>query len=279
MTDRSATFMLIGESDVGKTHYGAQLLRRLNSVNGSMVLENSDNLEPFVEAMDKISRGLAGRHTPRTESTLSRWTISRKSDGAEFDLHWPDYGGEQINSIINERIMPLAWHDKIIGASAWAFMLRPSHIRLPEDVLTRGTSLPSSESDVESILSPQSRLIEILQMLRFKHAAYSENWSNPPPMCVLLSCYDELHTDLDPSEYCKEHLPLLDSFLSTNWNRNNLRFFGVSPLGQPLSDSDPDEKYVDSGPEKMGYIIDENGEQSDNLLLPIDWMLSASARV
>lgn len=278
MTELATSFLLIGESDVGKTHYGAQLLRRLNSTRGSMTLENSENLEPFVETMDQISRGLSGRHTPRSESTLSQWSILRKSDQARFDLHWPDYGGEQISSMINERRMPLTWRDKITGASAWAFMLRPSRVRLPEDVLTRGTSLASSGADADDALSSQSRLVEILQMLRFKHAAYAEKWSNPPPMCVLLSCYDELNTHLTPIEYCKEYLPLLDAFLAANWSGDDLKIIGVSPLGQPLSDSDPDETYVATGPEKMGYVVDERGERSDDLLTPIDWMLSAVIR-
>lgn len=278
MTESATSFLLIGESDVGKTHFGAQLLRRLNSANGTMALVDSDNLEPFVETMDQISRGLSGRHTPRSESTLSRWTVSRKSDQSRFDLHWPDYGGEQISSMINDRRMPSAWREKIIAASAWAFMVRPSRVRLPEDVLTRGARLPPSESDSRATLSAQSRLVEILQMLRFKYAAYAEEWSNPPPICVLLSCYDELNTALTPAEYCQKHLPLLDAFLATNWADENMRIFGVSPLGQSLSDSDPNETYVATGPEKMGYVVYESGERSADLLEPIDWMLSTATR-
>ena len=72
MTERSASILLIGESDVGKTHFGAQLLRRLNSGLGTMELINSDNLQPFRETMDQISQGLAGRHTPRSESSTSK---------------------------------------------------------------------------------------------------------------------------------------------------------------------------------------------------------------
>ena len=278
MTRSAGSFMLIGESDVGKTHYGAQLLRRLNSSNGSMTLENSDNLEPFIETMDHISRGLSGKHTPQSESTMSRWVVSRKCDDAIFELHWPDYGGEQVSSIINDRRMPAIWHEKIIKASAWAFMIRPSRVRLPEDILTRGSCLPKTQDTNDTTLSAQSRLIEILQMLRFKNSAYSESWRCPPPMAVLLSCYDELNTDLSPDEYCSKHLPLLDSYLSTNWEQNKLKFFGVSQLGQPLSDSKPDEQYMEDGAEEMGYVVNDENIKTNDLLLPIDWMLSASIK-
>ena len=277
MTKSATSLLLIGESDVGKTHFGAQLLRRLNSERGSMRLEKSDNLKPFVETMDQISLGLAGGHTPQNESTLSRWTVVRKADNVQVDLHWPDYGGEQISKLVDERRMPLIWREKITSASAWAFMVRPSRVSLPEDVLTRGAStLGSSSASSAAALSTQSRLIEVLQMLRFKHATYKEDWSTPPPLCVLLSCYDELQTHLNPVDYCKEHLPLLHAFVSTNWPGHRVRIFGVSPLGQPLSDSDPDTDFVDSGPEKMGYIVDEAGERTSDLFTPIEWMLNAA---
>lgn len=276
MTYQASSFLLIGESDVGKTHYGAQLLRRLNTGNGAMTLDNSDNLEPFVETMDQISRGLAARHTPRRESTLSRWTVVRKRDGRSFDLNWPDYGGEQISSMINERRMPLAWRNKIANAAAWAFMVRPSQVRLPGDAFTRQVRLPAADTEADSVLSPQSRLVEILQMLRFKTSAYSEDWYTPPPLCVLLSCYDELNTDLPPGEYCDNHLPMLASYLGAHWPGASLKFFGISPLGRALSDSDPDKAFAAAGPDKMGFVISEDGELSDDLLAPIDWMLNAS---
>ena len=278
MTDSAATFMLIGESDVGKTHYGAQLLRRLNSPNGSMTLENSDNLEPFIETMNNISKGLSGRHTPQSESTTSRWVVSRNRDKTKFELNWPDYGGEQVSSIINDRRMPSIWHEKIVKATAWAFMIRPSRVSLPEDVLTRGSCLPQTQDSSDTTLSAQSRLIEILQMLRFKNSAYSESSQPPPPMAVLLSCYDELNTGLSPDEYCRKHLPLLDSYLSTNWGQDKLKFFGVSPLGQPLSDSKPNEQYIEDGAEEKGYVVNDEKTSTNDLLLPIDWMLSAAMK-
>lgn len=276
MTLTTSSFLLIGESDVGKTHYGAQLLRRLNSDSGSMCLKNSPNLTPFLDTMNKLSQGLSGLHTPRSESSESQWSVSRKSDGVDFELNWPDYGGEQISSMIHERRMPAIWRDKILTASAWAFMIRPSNVRLPEDVMTRQVRLPPSKDSQESQLSPQLRLIEILQMLKFKRSAYTEDWSTSPPLCVILSCYDELNTDMNPREYCETHLPLLASFLSSNWSDKYVEYFGVSPLGKSLSESKPDK---DFSPDKMGYVIGEDGIRDQDLLAPIDWMLNASASI
>lgn len=274
MNNNSASFLLIGESDVGKTHYGAQILRRLNTGNGSMELIDSDNIDPFVDVMDQISQGLSGSHTPRNQSTTSRWTVKRKSDDKLFDLHWPDYGGEQISAIVNDRRMPTAWRERLQTASAWAFMIRPNRVRLPEDIFSRSAGLPASDEKDQHNLSAQSRLVETLQMLKFKNAAYSGNWRQQPPLCVILSCYDELNTDLGPEQYSRENLPLFYAYLSANWDRENYKVFGVSPLGQALSDTNPDEEFVKKGPDRMGYVLDEMGDKSSDLLAPIDWMLN-----
>ena len=47
-------------------------------------------------------------------------------------------------------------------------MVRPSQVPLPEDILTRAVSLPAVDDPANSTLSPQSKLIEVLQMLQYK---------------------------------------------------------------------------------------------------------------
>ena len=65
--------------------------------------------------------------------------------------------------MIDGKSLPAAWRDKIVKASGWIFMVRPSHIPLPEDILTRAVSLPAVDNPKNSTLSPQSKLIEALQ--------------------------------------------------------------------------------------------------------------------
>ena len=143
MTDAPRSLLLLGESDVGKTHYGAQVLRRLNGGRGAFTLVNGANLKPFRTALDKISQGLSAPHTPRAEYSESTWTLRQRSSGSTMDLVWPDYGGEQVSEMIDGKSLPAAWRDKIVKASGWIFLVRPSQIPLPEDILTRAVSLPA----------------------------------------------------------------------------------------------------------------------------------------
>ena len=276
MTSAPQSLLLLGESNVGKTHYGAQVLRRLNTGRGAFELVDGKNLKPFRTALEKISQGLSAPHTPRAEYSESIWTLREKATDTHMDLLWPDYGGEQVSAMIERKSLPPAWREQIVCASGWIFMVRPSQVPLPEDILTRAVSLPPLDDITSSSLSPQSKLIEVLQMLQYKKRSYLEHKGLLPPLAVVLSCYDELATEALPDAYCRFHLPMLNQFVSSNWPKDRLRIFGLSPLGQPLSQTTPDHDYAASGPEKNGFVIDENGAKSDDLLAPVEWILSVS---
>ena len=275
MKNALSAILLLGESDVGKTHYGAQVLRRLNGGKGAFELVNGENLLPFKTALDKISLGLSAPHTPRAEYSESIWRLRRRADGSTMDLIWPDYGGEQISGMIDGKSLPATWREKLLKSSGWIFMVRPSQVPLPEDILTRAVSLPAVDDTESQTLSPQSKLVELLQMLQYKRQSYLEHKDKPPPLAVLLSCYDELNTKQPPRDYCRAQLPMLYQYLSSNWPSDRLRFFAVSPLGQALSPTQPNNAYADSGPETKGYVMDEGGLQTDDLLAPIEWLLSS----
>ncbi len=268
--------LLLGESDVGKTHYGAQALRRLNAGRGAFELVNGENLRPFRTTLDKISQGLSAPHTPRAEYSESIWSLRRRSDGSTMDLIWPDYGGEQISGMIDGKSLPATWREKLLKSSGWIFMVRPSRVPLPEDILTRAVSLPAVDDAKSLTLSPQSRLVELFQMLQYKRQSYLNYEVDLPPLAVLLSCYDELNTEQEPRDYSRAQLPMLEQYLSSQWPSGRLRFFAVSPLGQALSPTKPNNEYAASGPETKGFVIDENGLQTDDLLAPVEWLLSSS---
>ena len=113
-------------------------------------------------------------------------------------------------------------------------------------------------------------------MLRYKTNAYVDHGCPSPPMAVLLSCYDELGTSETPPAYCRRSLPMFHRYLTSNWPETRLRIYGVSPLGKPLSPTQPDEDYAASGPESQGFVIDEYGEETDDLLAPVQWLLNAT---
>ena len=61
-------------------------------------------------------------------------------------------------------------------------------------------------------------------MLQYKRQSYFDHEDELPPLAVLLSCYDELHTEQPPRDYSRAQLPMLDQYLSSHWPSGKLRF-------------------------------------------------------
>ncbi len=64
---------------------------------------------------------------------------------------------------------------------------------------------------------------------------------------------------------------MLLSFISSVWRKPTI--LGLSALGKQLSKSDVDLEYANNGPEKYGYIILPDGRKSDDITIPIQWLL------
>jgi hypothetical protein len=121
MTLITDSLLVIGESGTGKTHFGGQLLLRLRKGRG--VLKSAiapDSIRAFDEVLTCLNEGKAAPHTASNffgEETLPL------IDGAgnRIDLKWPDYAGEQIKNIREDRLMPVPWRDRLLRSKGWLF--------------------------------------------------------------------------------------------------------------------------------------------------------------
>ena len=270
----SSSILLIGESGVGKTHYGAQLLRRLMNVRGALRMNGAaTNLEPFEAALESLNEGRAADHTARSVYVDSEWPVI-DADGNQAGLVWPEYGGEQIKSIIETRRLPDAWQVRVDRADAWLLLIRLQQTRMGDDMLSKPLNdLRGATSENQEVRpSDQARLIELLQMLLFSHAATARP-GQVPSLCVLLTCWDEAVFAGIPAEAFRERLPLVSAFVRSNWR--NPETMGLSALERPLSPTERDLEYASRGPEQFGYVIQGDGERTSDLTVPIHALLRA----
>ena len=266
----SGSVLLLGESGVGKTHYGAQLLNRLMKGDGCLSMDgHATNLEPFQAALERLNEGKAADHTPTSTYVDSVWPVA-STDGRRGDLVWPDYGGEQISSIVSSRRVPSGWQTRVREAPSWLLLIRLQHTRIDEDIFSRplGGLGGTSAEDREAQVSDQAKLVELLQILLYASGRAVERKPLPGPrLGVLLSCWDELGFDGTPADALAERLPMLFDFIRSNWLAPSI--MGLSALGHPLSPHERDKAYVSRGPEHFGYIVLEDGSRSPDLTQPI----------
>lgn len=272
MKKKENSILLIGESGVGKTHYGAQLLQRLMKGDGLLRMNGAaTNLEPFETALESLNEGRAADHTATSTYVDSVWPVAGR-DGRKAELIWPDYGGEQIKSMISARRVTTSWQERIQTAEAWLLLIRLQQIRVSDDIFSRslvdlrGKSVENFEIEI----SDQARIIELLQMFMFVGSAL-ERPLDRPRLCVLITCWDELGFEGTPVAALDKQLPMLGAFIRSNWSQPTV--LGLSALERPLSANDRDKDYASRGPEEFGYVIQADGSRSTDLTVPINLLL------
>jgi hypothetical protein len=263
---------LFGESNVGKSHYGGQLVARIETERYALRLRTaSPDLGPFEEVRSQLNAGLPASHTPSAVYKESIWPIIT-TEGLQFDLVWPDYGGEQIKQLIDTRRMDEAWLDRVQSAHGWLLMVRPELAKQDDDIFSKplGDVRPPALADIAvPRRSTQARLVELVQMLL--HIRGLKKGSSPPALVVLLSCWDELGLveGTKPTDVLSTRLPLLASFINNRWKSGLSTVYGLSALEIPLLKDQANEEFINRGPENFGFVIDSEGGRNPDLTLPI----------
>lgn len=276
------SILLIGGPDTGKTHYGGQLLGRLQDSQGQLSLRGSPkNIMPFEEALKCLGQGVSASHTAATTYDEVVLPITLPNQG-DVDLIWPDYGGEQIKHMLEQRRITDEWRRRIEQSVGWLLFVRLDRIVAPEDVISRPRTTSRIEIDGEIGAvqrSTQAELVELLQFLLFIKGIGTLQRVTHPSLLVLLSCWDELAISdqhVPPARLLHRYLPLFADFINATWEKDQATIMGLSSLGKPLKFDEPDQEYLDQGPEQFGYVVQNDGEQSTDLTIPLTHLINQS---
>lgn len=269
------TILLVGESNVGKTHYGAQFLKRLMVKACALKMSGAPtNLEAFNTALSCLTEGKSTDHTPANTYVESVWPITDEA-GRYAELIWPDYGGEQVRNLVTQRRIPAAWRERVLEATDWVLLIRLHSLRSEDDLFSRPLqSFTAAEPEGEEVAyepSDQARTVELLQMLLYLAQLHLDQPLRKPRLTILLSCWDELETSELPADLLATRLPMLWSFVRSNWMSPTV--IGLSALERALSKTDADMEYAIRGPEEFGYVVLPNGEKNTDITLPIQCLM------
>ncbi len=273
------TILLVGESNVGKTHYGAQFLKRLMVKACALKLSSAPtNLEAFNTALSCLTEGKATDHTPANSYVESVWPI-KDDAGRSAELVWPDYGGEQVRNLVSQRRIPPAWRDRVLQATDWVLLIRLHSFRSEDDLFSRPLQLfAAAEAQEEATAyepSDQARTVELIQMLLYLAQFHLDQPLRKPRLTILLTCWDELDTAELPADLLASRLPMLWSFVRSNWTSPTV--IGLSALERALSKTDSDVEYATRGPEEFGYVVLPDGTKNADITFPIQHLMADGA--
>ena len=274
--------LVIGRANSGKTHFFGQLYGRLKEPRSSLNINGTPaNLEMLGEVFEALSEGKASAHTvAETWNSLKIPLIDE--NGKEFDINWPEYAGEQWDTIFSTRSLDEKWKSQLDDSDKWLIVMRVESEPTFPDFLEK---LANNEKPEKKHESPNSTnwdanpyWVEKLQILLQLSKTQIANKVQSPKVAVLLSCYDEVNTEnATPHMILEQRLPMLASYLVSNWDEDKLSIWGLSALGKELTEASKDEDFIDEGPENQGWVISPNEtieQKNIDLTLPIKWLLN-----
>jgi len=275
--------VVLGGPNSGKTHFAGQLYGRLQRRPEALRLRQDAGTPPDLHVLEEVLRclesGRAAAHTASaTWDTVSLPLVDTQE--RPMDLRWPDYGGEQINAVTKDRLVSEHWRERLVAASGWLLFIRlRNEITYPDRLATLTDGPPeTADPETRKDWDANAKLVELLQILLHVGEIGTVKRITAPRLAVLLSCYDEQGGGLQPPrEALRARLPLLSSFIESNWRAESLSIWGLSSLGRLLKEDSSDDAFIDSGPEFQGWIVPpEGGKRDPDLTAPLAWILEGA---
>jgi len=280
---KASDILVLGGSDAGKTHYAGQLLGRMrHDRSGRLRVRRGgvDDLSKLEEVLACLEEGRAAGHTPAETWTGIRCELET-DDGSSVVLEWPEYAGERLFALVDRRLMPDEWRESVHSASGWMLFIRPSRLKLYEDLLVRPTDVEQGHRAASALTvkgagwDDRARYVELLQMLLFAAGQSTYKPVGGPRLAVVFSCWDELNGEQGtPEQLLAERLPLLHAFMQSTWRDGMWSVWGLSSLGRALRKDEPDDDFRARGPENFGYVLRPGEVNEDrDLTSPVAWLL------
>lgn len=260
--------LLIGKPHSGKTTFIAQLYARVDSNNSLLKLYKPvENLTPIIEAIRAIANGEEVNATPTDKGSFIRLPLQHGEE--RIDLDCPDYGGEQVNLIIENRNVDSKWEESIKQSMNWILFVKPTDLSTSYDLSNKTIKPEILENgdgvSEEYLMSDQSSFIELLQILLHTKGQDSHFRNSTSKLTVVITCWDELNSNATPKEELRKCLPLLLNFIEANWIEGRINILGLSSLGFTLKEKKNQQKYQEAGSENFGYIIKSDGKKTNDI--------------
>ena len=137
--------LIIGGPNTGKTHFGIQLYERINSRQFEFKIDPKNrpsDLSIFEDGLKNIYNGQRAAHTEAGANRSIELIITDEKN-SEVKLAFPDYAGEQITSIVDNRKVNDLWKDYIENSTSWVLFVRLNELTPLEDIVNKG--IPSAE--------------------------------------------------------------------------------------------------------------------------------------
>lgn len=272
----NTSILLIGKPHASKTVYLSQLYSRLVKGKSKLTLYKPvADLTPISAAREALANGEEPQTTP-PELNI-KFSLPIQTSTQKIDLLCPEYGGEQVINIVENRELSQDWAQAVKASNNWLLFIRLNSINKALDISDIAYSRERDEivaPEVNYKISDQVFFIELLQiLLQYKEYNY-HSVNNHLKLAIVLTCWDEMDKHATPKLMLQDSLPLLSDFVNANWVKEKLITVGLSAQGFALDTPENQEKYQIEGPEEFGYLILPDGTSEKDITELLELALS-----
>jgi hypothetical protein len=118
----------------------------------------------------------------------------------------------------------------------------------------------------EDLAPSQVKLVDFLQMIDFHKPNILRKIS------VIVSCWDEIKTEVAPEIWCKKEVPLLYQYLSSNLDLFDVKYFGVSAQGGSYEKTETKDSLLELDDPLERIKVTDGKFTTNNIFSPILWI-------
>jgi hypothetical protein len=280
----ATNIVLVGGPNSGKSNYIARLWVSLSKQEGRLFAPTTPDKIGYVEKL--VGHLLLGEFAPRSDPSLHEdgdglvvdVAIRDAGSTASASLVVPDVLGEVWRNAVANAHLPERWHD-LLSKSTSALLFVRAHSPDNFEALnwvTAGELLAVGLGDAKaaSEIPTQVSMCELLRMLE---DLLSKD-EGKPRVAVVVAAWDMLapaERALAPITYLNKEFPLFAGRLRDKLDVD-VRVFGLSVVGNDLSDPAFRARLLKTGVPGNGYVVFESSgavEKSNDITMPIQWLL------
>lgn len=276
--------LLVGLPGTGKTTFLAALYHIVESadIDGSLVLEKLDFDTEYLNTI---------REQWLKCETIERTTGSKKQVGRMFlrspdgslraEVVIPDLLGETFDRQFEERKWTNDFSSLVASCNGLIVFIHPDKVVQARSILEANYVLGSETDDGSDDPVPQWSLkdaatqIKMVDILQFILNEIPDG--RLIPIAIVISAWDRVCDVMrvlgepSPSEWLGKHLPLLNQFLVSNFERLNYEVFGISAQG---GDYKKDSEKLHGEASRRIQVVTKMGDNRNDISSPIKWIMS-----
>ena len=278
----SASVVVLGGPDSGKSNYIARLWTALREKKGELVeAVQPTDIDFVLEAAEHLFQGQFIHRSEQTEDRRDfEVTVGSRSNGTQAKIVVPDISGELWWRAVNDfDVSPDLMEDMRAASGALLFLREGSDQNVqPLDWITAKKYLAKVKVSDDKGPPTQVMLCELIRFLELTLARRPDG--GKPRLAVVVSAWDLVGVDVfgrGPISYLEKEYPMLAGRIE-DLSTLDAQVFGLSVVGGNLDEASFKQTFLEKGIDGQGWVAIHDADtgtwtEDPDLTKPAAWAI------